>query len=234
MFDARKQGALWVSSPSEMVERLSETFEFFLSDLVCWDDPDVDVPVKVKDLPVSTELGIDFESAGRVEERWWLELSWLSHAIEVAWRLDPTVPAVFDAWQNLANECYDAEGAVEVRDLANAINAVWESLGDVTTWAESKTLRIKNRSQSGSIFGLTIVRDMISRDGFGPPVRLSSGELELLNAIRGISPAINGQVLASKLATNTKALSVSITRLNQKLSNVGLVVRRYKLQSLKD
>lgn len=234
MFDARKQGALWVSSPSEMVERLSATFDFFLSDLVCWDDPDVDRPVKIEDLPLSTELGIDFESGGHVEERWWLQLSWLSHAIEVAWRLDPTVPAVFDAWQDLANECYDVEGDWESRNLANAVNAVRESLREVAEWAASKTLRIKKRSQSGSVYGLTIIGDTISRDGFGPPVRLSSGEHELLNAVCQMSPTMDGQALANRLATNTKALGVSINRLNQKLSKVGLVVRRHKLQPLED
>jgi hypothetical protein len=169
-----------------------------------------------------------------VVERWWLELSWLSHAIEVAWRLDPTVPAVFDTWQDLANECYDVEGDWEARNLANALNAVRESLEEVAAWAAAKASRIKKRSQSGSVFGLTIVRDMISREGFGPPIRLSSGEHELLNAIFGMSPTMDGKALASKLATNTKALGVSINRLNQKLSKVGLVVRRYKLQPLED
>lgn len=248
LLDARELAKTWVIFPHQMVEDLECAFSMFLERLTQfhWESPEEQFTVTREDLPIDPDYFVDFQNLALSEstshghrtgyeiEQYWLEFSWLSHAIEAAHLLDAKIPGDALIWQELANQCYDAEGDEgQAHALAAALHAVAESLNRIQAWANEKTPKLNSRVSTGHPLGVQINGQSCTRRSMPGAVQLTPNELQIMKVIMAASAGMSGVAIASRLGKQLGAVDTAISRLNEKLSKLKIEISAYQLTDLR-
>jgi len=246
--DAREVGKYWVLFPQEMRECLCEMFSDFLERFVQyhWDAAHEEFSVTREDLPIDPEYFLDFLRRSLCDtdthgirseysiDDYFMEYCWVSHALEVAWKLDPSVPDDFLIWQGLANQCRDEGGNEEhAHAFAEAIAAVNESLHRIVDWAESKDDKIDKRMRSGNTLGLRLDGRSLSRNGFLKPATVSPNEADILQLLMKVKQKTSGRIVAQRLGESENAMNQAIARLNPKLAGLKVEIKEFILTEIR-